>query len=44
MLRPVAGQESHMIVRAAEADTLVLVPRGAGEVEAGSTVRYLALR
>ena len=43
VLRPVAGQESHMIVRAAEADTLVLVPRGDGELEAGSSVRYLAL-
>ena len=43
VLRPVAGQESHMIVRGAEADTLVLVPRGDGELEAGSSVRYLAL-
>jgi len=43
VLEPVSGQESHMIVRAAEADALVLVPRGDGEVEAGSTVRYLPL-
>jgi molybdopterin molybdotransferase len=42
-LRPVAGQESHMIVRAAEADALVLVPRGDGELAAGSAVRYLPL-
>ena len=42
-LEPVTGQESHMIVRAAEADALVLVPRGEGEIPAGSTVRYLTL-
>lgn len=40
---PVAGQESHMIVRAASADALVHVPRGTGEIAAGSAVRYLAL-
>jgi molybdopterin molybdotransferase len=43
VLEPVRGQESHMIVRAAEADALVFVPRGEGELEAGSTVRYLSL-
>jgi molybdopterin molybdotransferase len=43
VLEPVSGQESHMIVRAAEADALVLVPRGEGELEAGSPVRYLPL-
>jgi molybdopterin molybdotransferase len=43
VLSPVTGQESHMIVRAAEADALVLVPRGEGEVPAGSAVRYLSL-
>jgi molybdopterin molybdotransferase len=42
-LEPVRGQESHMIVRAAEADALVLVPRGEGELAAGAPVRYLAL-
>jgi molybdopterin molybdotransferase len=42
-LEPVTGQESHMIVRAAEADALVLVPRGEGELPAGSPVRYLPL-
>ena len=41
VLEPVTGQESHMIVRAAEADALVLVPRGEGELPAGSPVRYL---
>jgi molybdopterin molybdotransferase len=44
VLEPVAGQESHMIVRAAEADALALVPRGAGELAAGERVRYLPLR
>ena len=43
VLEPVTGQESHMIVRAAEADALVLVPRGEGELAAGSPVRYLPL-
>lgn len=43
LLEPVAGQESHMIVRASSADALVHVPRGAGEVGAGERVRYLAL-
>ncbi len=43
VLSPVTGQESHMIVRAAEADALVLVPRGEGDVPAGASVRYLPL-
>jgi molybdopterin molybdotransferase len=42
-LRPVSGQESHMIVRAAAADALVHIPRGEGDLPAGSTVRYLEL-
>ena len=42
-LEPLTGQESHMIARAAGANALVLVPRGAGELPAGSTVRYLRL-
>jgi molybdopterin molybdotransferase len=42
-LVPLSGQESHMIVRAAAADALVLVPRGAGEVRAGERVSYLPL-
>ena len=43
VLRPIDGQESHMIVRAAGADALVHIPRGEGEVAAGAPVRYLAL-
>ena len=42
-LEPLSGQESHMIARAAGADALVLVPRGEGELEAGSAARYLRL-
>jgi molybdopterin molybdotransferase len=42
-LEPVSGQESHMIVRAAGANALVLVPRGDGELAAGETVHYLSL-
>jgi molybdopterin molybdotransferase len=43
VLTPLGGQESHMIARAAAADALVLVPRGAGEVVAGEPVRWLPL-
>jgi molybdopterin molybdotransferase len=43
LLEPVGGQESHMIVRAAEADALLLVPRGEGELAAGAVARYLPL-
>jgi molybdopterin molybdotransferase len=43
LLDPVSGQDSHMIVRAAGADSLVLVPRGEGELAAGAGVRYLPL-
>jgi molybdopterin molybdotransferase len=43
LLEPLSGQESHMIAQAATADALVLVPRGEGELEAGSPVRYLAI-
>ncbi len=43
VLRPVVGQESHMIARTAIADALIHVPRGDGELAAGSTVRYLRL-
>jgi molybdopterin molybdotransferase len=42
-LHPLEGQESHMIVRAAAADALVHIPRGDGELPAGSEVRYLPL-
>jgi molybdopterin molybdotransferase len=43
LLEPLSGQESHMIARAAEADALVLVPRGEGEFGRGAAVRYLRL-
>jgi molybdopterin molybdotransferase len=42
-LEAIVGQESHMIARAAAADGLVHVPRGEGELEAGSLVRFLPL-
>ena len=41
VLEPLAGQESHMIVRAGRAAALVLVEAGSGEVPAGSAVSYL---
>ena len=37
------GQESHMIVAAGQADALVHVPRGDGELPAGSGARYIPL-
>ena len=43
VLEPIGGQESHMIVRAAGADALVLAPRGEGELVEGELVRYLRL-
>jgi molybdopterin molybdotransferase len=43
VLEPVAGQESHMIARAAGADALVFAPRGEGELPEGGGVRYLLL-
>jgi molybdopterin molybdotransferase len=43
VLRPLSGQESHMIARAAAADALVYAPRGQGELTAGTKVRYLPL-
>ena len=43
MLEPVVGQESHMIVHAGAADALVHIPRGNGELAAGSTVQWLRL-
>jgi molybdopterin molybdotransferase len=42
-LEPLEGQESHMIARAALADSLVHVPRGEGKLEAGAPVRFLTL-
>lgn len=43
VLLPIEGQDSHMIVRAAAADAIVHIPRGDGELAAGSVVRYLPL-
>jgi molybdopterin molybdotransferase len=43
LVEPVAGQESHMIVRAAGADALVFAPRGEGELPRDGRVRYLLL-
>ncbi len=43
VVAPVSGQDSHMIVRAAEADALVLIPRGEGVLPARQPVRYLRL-
>jgi molybdopterin molybdotransferase len=43
LLGPIAGQESHMIARAATADALVLVPRGEGLLESGAQVRWLPI-
>ena len=40
---PLAGQESHMIVRAAAANALAWIPRGAGELAAGAAVRVIRL-
>ena len=42
-LEPLGGQESHMIVRAAAANTLVHVPRGDGELAVGASVRFLPI-
>jgi molybdopterin molybdotransferase len=42
-LEPILGQESHMIARAAAADALIHVPRGDGELAAGSTVSWMRL-
>ena len=42
-LEPILGQESHMIARAAGADALIHVPRGDGELAAGSRVSWLRL-
>ncbi len=43
VLEPIIGQESHMIVQSAGADALVHIPRGNGDLAAGSTVRWLRL-
>ena len=41
LLRPLRGQESHMIARAAAANALVLVPRGEGELPSDAEVSWL---
>jgi len=43
VVKPLAGRESHMIVRAAGADALVLVPRGNGDLDAGEAVEFLRI-
>ncbi len=43
LLAPLDGQDSHMIVRAAGANALVLVPRGGGELPEGAEVVYLQI-
>jgi molybdopterin molybdotransferase len=40
-LEPLSGQESHMIVRAAEANALIFVPSGGNELPAGTSVAFL---
>ena len=42
-LEPLAGQESHMVVRAAQADALVSVAPGDAELPVGAEVGYLPL-
>ena len=42
-LVPLSGQDSHMIVHAAAASALVLVPRGEGRLEQGTQVSYLPI-
>ena len=43
LLAPLRGQESHMIASASAADALIHVPRGNGELTAGSVVSWLRL-
>jgi molybdopterin molybdotransferase len=43
MVDPLPGRESHMIVRAAAADALVLVPMGERELSPGDSVEFLRL-
>jgi molybdopterin molybdotransferase len=43
LLRPVPGQESHMIVRAGRAAALVWIEAGEGEVRPGAPVRFLEI-
>jgi molybdopterin molybdotransferase len=43
VLDPLPGRESHLIVRAAAADALVLVPMGGDALAAGDSVEFLRL-
>lgn len=43
LLTPTTRQESHMIVTAAQANALVHVPRGEGELPSGTEARYLRI-
>jgi molybdopterin molybdotransferase len=43
-LEPLHAQESHQISASAQADVLVRIPTGNGEIPAGSELSYLALR
>ena len=43
VIEPIVGQESHMIVRSGAADALAHIPRGNGELAAGTTVQWLRL-
>lgn len=43
VLSPVAGQDSHMIVRAGRAAALVWIEAGEGQVPAGSPARFLEI-
>ena len=43
VLSPVAGQDSHMIVRAGRAAALFWIEAGEGEVPAGSPVHFLEI-
>jgi molybdopterin molybdotransferase len=44
ILTALGGQQSHQIAVTAGADALARIPMGAGELRAGATVSYLALR
>jgi molybdopterin molybdotransferase len=43
VLEPLSGQESHMIVRAGQADALIAVAAGDGEVPEGAEIAFLVV-
>jgi molybdopterin molybdotransferase len=43
VVEPLAGRESHLIVRAGRADALIQVAAGTGELAAGEDIRYIPL-